>query len=123
MEAPALMIAAFAGWLIVSRAPAILHGPLISACMFLNAIVVVAGLDILLTAIAPAEQVAGFLTILFGAANAAGGYAVGAESLVKFRAVPRAEPVAPAASVRPRRDRRRSTAPRRKPQPIPAATD
>jgi NAD(P) transhydrogenase subunit alpha len=123
MEALALMIAAFAGWLLVSRAPAILHAPLISGCLFLHAIVVIAGLDVLLTAIAPAEQVAGFLTVLFGAANAAGGYAVGARSLVKFRALPRAEPVAPVAAVKPRRDRRRNSAPRRKPQPMPAATD
>jgi NAD(P) transhydrogenase subunit alpha len=123
MDTQAVMIAAFAGWLIVSRAPAILHSPLISSCLFLHGIVVVAGLHILLNATTPAEQVAGFLAVLFGAANAAGGYAVSAGSLTKFRLAAASEAAAALAAAEPGRDRRRNSAPRRRAKPKRPAKD
>jgi len=123
METQAVMIAAFAGWLIVSRAPAILHAPLISGCVFLHGIVAVAGVHLLLNAITPTEQVAGFLAILFGAANAAGGYAVSAGSLTKFRLAAPVEAAATPAGLEPGRDRRRQSAPRRRAKPKLPAKD
>lgn len=123
MEIQAVMIAAFAGWLIVSRAPAILHASLISGCVFLHGIVVVAGLHILLNATTSAEQAAGFVAILFGAANAAGGYAVSAGSLTRFRLAAPADAAATLGGAEPGRDRRRNLAPRRRVKPKRAAKD
>jgi hypothetical protein len=82
--------------------------------MFLHAVVVVAGLQILLNASGPAEQAAGFCAVLLGAANAATGYAVSAGSLGKFRVEATREPAGTPAVLAPRHDRRRSSAPRRK---------
>jgi|GEM_PF-4485503 NAD(P) transhydrogenase subunit alpha len=123
MEIQTVMIAAFAGWLIVSRAAAILHAPLISSCVFLHGIVMVAGLHILLNATTPAEQVAGFLAVLFGAANAAGGYAVNAGSLTKFRLAATAPAAAAPAGAVPGRERRRNPGPRRRSKPKRPAKD
>jgi NAD(P) transhydrogenase subunit alpha len=85
LELHVLVISAFAGWVLVSRAPAILHAPLISGCAFLNGIIAVAGLYFLLNARTPLEQIAGFCTLLLGAANAAGEYAVSVRSFAMFR--------------------------------------
>jgi NAD(P) transhydrogenase subunit alpha len=79
------IITAFTGWVIIGRAPAILHAPLSAACTFLHGIVTVAGLYILLNATSPVEQIVGFFVVLLGAANAVGGYAVSARMLAMFR--------------------------------------
>ncbi len=79
------IITAFTGWLIVGRAPAILHAPLTAACTFLHGIVALAGLYILLNAASPVEQIVGFVVVLLGAANAMGGYAVSERMLAMFR--------------------------------------
>jgi NAD(P) transhydrogenase subunit alpha len=70
------MLAAFAGWVIIGRVPAILHTPLMSGSNFVHGIVVVGGIYALLNASTVQEQVIGFVAVLFGAGNAAGGYAV-----------------------------------------------
>src|SRR6202789_1728964 len=70
------MLAAFTGWVIIGRVPAILHTPLMSGSNFVHGIVVVGGIFALLNATTRLEQVIGFFAVLLGAGNAAGGYVV-----------------------------------------------
>src|SRR5260370_13926439 len=69
------MLAAFAGWVIIRGVPAILHTPLMSGSNFVHGVVVVGGLFALLNASTPAQQAIGFVAVLLGDANAAGGNA------------------------------------------------
>ncbi len=79
------MLAAFAGWVIIGRVPAILHTPLMSGSNFVHGIVVVGGIYALLNASTAQQQVIGFLAVLLGAGNAAGGYAVTDRMLAMFK--------------------------------------
>ncbi|MDR3371834.1 NAD(P) transhydrogenase subunit alpha [Rhodoferax sp.] len=79
------MLAAFAGWVIIGGVPAILHTPLMSGSNFVHGIVVVGGIFALLNAVTVQEQVIGFFAVLFGAGNAAGGYAVTDRMLAMFQ--------------------------------------
>ncbi len=79
------MLAAFAGWVIIGRVPAILHTPLMSGSNFVHGIVVVGGIYALLNASTLQEQVIGFVAVLLGAGNAAGGYAVTDRMLAMFK--------------------------------------
>lgn len=79
------MLAGFAGWVIIGRVPAILHTPLMSGSNFVHGIVVVGGVYALLNAVTMQEQVIGFCAVLFGAGNAAGGYAVTDRMLAMFQ--------------------------------------
>jgi NAD(P) transhydrogenase subunit alpha len=79
------MLAAFAGWVIIGRVPAILHTPLMSGSNFVHGIVVVGGIYTLLNASTVQQQVIGFVAVLLGAGNAAGGYAVTDRMLAMFK--------------------------------------
>ena len=79
------MLAGFAGWVIIGRVPAILHTPLMSGSNFVHGIVVVGGLFALLNASTVTEQVIGFVAVLLGAGNAAGGYVVTERMLAMFQ--------------------------------------
>ena len=79
------MLAAFAGWVIIGHVPAILHTPLMSGSNFVHGIVVVGGLFALLNASTGQEQVIGFVAVLLGAGNAAGGFAVTQRMLAMFQ--------------------------------------
>ncbi|KEY59665.1 NAD(P) transhydrogenase subunit alpha [Serratia sp. DD3] len=79
------MLAAFAGWVIIGRVPAILHTPLMSGSNFVHGIVVVGGIYALLNASTVQQQVIGFVAVLLGAGNAAGGYAVTERMLAMFK--------------------------------------
>jgi NAD(P) transhydrogenase subunit alpha len=79
------MLAGFAGWVIIGRVPAILHTPLMSGSNFVHGIVVVGGLFALLNASTAIEQGIGFLAVLLGAGNVAGGYAVTGRMLAMFK--------------------------------------
>ena len=69
------MLAAFTGWVIIGRVPAILHTPLMSGSNFVHGFVVVGGLFVLLNASSTLQQVIGFVAVLLGAGNVAGGFA------------------------------------------------
>jgi NAD(P) transhydrogenase subunit alpha len=89
------MLAAFAGWVIIGHVPAILHTPLMSGSNFVHGIVVVGGVYALLNASTVREQVIGFIAVLLGAGNAAGGFAVTTRMLAMFQtseAKPKAKP-------------------------------
>jgi len=79
------MLAGFAGWVIIGRVPAILHTPLMSGSNFVHGIVVVGGIYALMNASTLQEQVIGFVAVLLGAGNAAGGYAVTDRMLAMFK--------------------------------------
>ncbi len=79
------MLAAFTGWVIIGRVPAILHTPLMSGSNFVHGIVVVGGIFALLNASTRLEQTIGFFAVLLGAGNVAGGYAVTARMLAMFQ--------------------------------------
>ena len=78
-------LAAFTGYEVISRVPAILHTPLMSGSNFVHGIVVVGAIYALLNATTIPEQVIGFLGVLMGAGNAAGGYVVTERMLEMFK--------------------------------------
>jgi NAD(P) transhydrogenase subunit alpha len=79
------MLAGFAGWVIIGRVPAILHTPLMSGSNFVHGVVVIGGIFALLNATTVLEQAVGFVAVLLGAGNAAGGYAVTDRMLAMFQ--------------------------------------
>jgi NAD(P) transhydrogenase subunit alpha len=79
------MLAAFTGWVIIGQVPAILHTPLMSGSNFVHGIVVVGGLFALIHATTTLERAVGFIAVLLGAGNAAGGYAVTVRMLSMFQ--------------------------------------
>ncbi len=79
------MVTAFAGWVIIGRVPAILHTPLMSGSNFIHGIVVVGGIFTLLNASTPLERAIGFVAVLLGAGNVAGGFAVTQRMLAMFK--------------------------------------
>jgi len=95
-----LMLAGFAGWVIIGNVPAILHTPLMSGSNFVHGIVVVGGLYALFNAVTTQEQAIGFFAVLLGSGNAAGGYAVTDRMLAMFK-TSHAKPAHHRASVHP----------------------
>ena len=79
------MLAAFTGYEVISRVPSMLHTPLMSGSNFVHGIVVVGALYALLNATSLAQQVIGFVGVLLGSANAAGGYVVTERMLEMFK--------------------------------------
>ena len=79
------MLAAFTGYEIIGRVPAILHTPLMSGSNFVHGIVVVGAMWALLNSSTIIEQVIGFIGVLLGAGNAAGGYVVTERMLEMFK--------------------------------------
>ena len=70
------VLAAFVGYEVISRVPVILHTPLMSGSNFVHGVVLVGAMYALAHAETPLQLVLGFLAVLLGAANAAGGYVV-----------------------------------------------
>ena len=85
------MLAAFTGYEIIGRVPAILHTPLMSGSNFVHGIVVVGAIWALLNAATPLEQIIGFIGVVLGAGNAAGGYVVTDRMLDMFKSSDRQE--------------------------------
>lgn len=79
------MLAAFTGYEVIARVPAILHTPLMSGSNFVHGIVVVGALYALLNASSVPQQAVGFLGVLLGAGNVAGGYVVTERMLEMFK--------------------------------------
>ncbi|MDR1767238.1 MAG: NAD(P) transhydrogenase subunit alpha [Propionibacteriaceae bacterium] len=80
------MLAAFVGYEVISRVPVILHTPLMSGSNFVHGVVLVGSMFALANATQPLELILGFLAVLLGAANAAGGYVVTERMLGMFSA-------------------------------------
>ena len=79
------MLAAFTGYEVISRVPVILHTPLMSGSNFGHGVVLVGGMIALGQAEPALEQALGFVAVLLGAANAAGGYVVTERMLAMFK--------------------------------------
>jgi NAD(P) transhydrogenase subunit alpha len=79
------MLAAFTGYEVISRVPSMLHTPLMSGSNFIHGIVVVGALYALLNAASLPEQMIGFVGVLLGSGNAAGGYVVTERMLEMFK--------------------------------------
>ena len=78
------MLAAFTGYVVISRVPVILHTPLMSGSNFVHGIVVVGAMVALGLAQNTTEQVIGFVAVVLGAANVTGGYVVTERILQMF---------------------------------------
>lgn len=79
------MLAAFVGYEVISRVPVILHTPLMSGSNFVHGVVLVGAMVVLGRANTTQEQIIGFIAVLLGAANAAGGYVVTERMLAMFK--------------------------------------
>ena len=78
------MLAAFTGYVVISRVPVILHTPLMSGSNFIHGIVLVGAMVALGLATTTLEQVIGFIAVILGAANVTGGYVVTERILQMF---------------------------------------
>ena len=78
------MLAAFTGYVVISRVPVILHTPLMSGSNFIHGIVLVGAMVALGLATTPLQQVIGFIAVILGAANVTGGYVVTERILQMF---------------------------------------
>ena len=79
------MLAAIAGHVIISRVPVILHTPLMSGSNFIHGIVMIGAMVVLGHADTTLEKTIGFIAVLLGAGNAAGGYVVTERMLDMFK--------------------------------------
>jgi NAD(P) transhydrogenase subunit alpha len=79
------MLAAFTGYEVISRVPVILHTPLMSGSNFIHGIVLVGAMVVLGHADTTLEKAIGFVAVLLGAGNAAGGYVVTERMLEMFK--------------------------------------
>ena len=78
------MLAAFTGYVVISRVPVILHTPLMSGSNFIHGIVLVGAMVALGLATTPLGQIIGFIAVVLGAANVTGGYVVTERILQMF---------------------------------------
>ena len=79
------MLAAFTGYEVIAKVPAILHTPLMSGSNFVHGIVVVGAMVALGHADSLFGQIIGFIGVFLGAGNAAGGYVVTDRMLEMFK--------------------------------------
>ncbi len=79
------MLAAFTGYVVISRVPVILHTPLMSGSNFVHGIVVVGAMVALGHAETGMETFVGFIGVVLAAGNAVGGYVVTERMLEMFK--------------------------------------
>ena len=78
------LLAAFTGYVVISRVPVLLHTPLMSGSNFIHGIVLVGAMVALGAAQTTLEQVVGFVAVVMGAMNVTGGYVVTERILQMF---------------------------------------
>ena len=79
------MLAAFTGYEVIAKVPAILHTPLMSGSNFVHGIVLVGAMVAMGHAHGVLEQVIGFIGVALAAGNAVGGYVVTDRMLEMFK--------------------------------------
>ncbi|CAG0911794.1 unnamed protein product [Cyprideis torosa] len=79
------MLAAIAGYEVISKVPVILHTPLMSGSNFVHGIVLVGAMVALGHAQTGVEVLIGFIAVLLAAGNAVGGYVVTERMLEMFK--------------------------------------
>ena len=80
-----LVLAIALGLELISRVPALLHTPLMSATNAIHGIVIVGAVVIVLTADDTLTKVLGLVAVFFGAVNVVGGFVVTNRMLEMFR--------------------------------------
>jgi H+-translocating NAD(P) transhydrogenase subunit alpha len=80
-----LVLAIALGFELISRVPALLHTPLMSATNAIHGIVVVGAVVIVLTAEDSLTRILGLVAVFFGAVNVVGGFIVTNRMLEMFR--------------------------------------
>ena len=80
-----LVLAIALGFELISRVPALLHTPLMSATNAIHGIVVVGAVVVVLTAQDGLTQLLGLVAVFFGAVNVVGGFIVTNRMLEMFR--------------------------------------
>ena len=78
------MLAAFTGYEVIARVPAILHTPLMSGSIFIHGVVLVGAMIALGHADTTLEKIIGFLGVMLATGNAVGGYVVTERMLEMF---------------------------------------
>ena len=79
------VLAIFVGFEVISKVPVVLHTPLMSGTNAIHGIVVIGGIIVLGTGTGPLEWLLGFVAVVFGAANLAGGFVVTDRMLEMFK--------------------------------------
>ncbi|NYT07543.1 MAG: NAD(P) transhydrogenase subunit alpha [Methanomicrobiales archaeon] len=79
-----VILAAFTGYVVISRVPVILHTPLMSGSNFIHGIVLVGAMVALGLAETTGEKIIGFVAVILGAANVTGGYVITERILQMF---------------------------------------
>jgi NAD(P) transhydrogenase subunit alpha len=79
-----VILAAFTGYVVISRVPVILHTPLMSGSNFIHGIVLVGAMVALGLATTTEQQIIGFIAVVLGAANVTGGYVITERILQMF---------------------------------------
>ena len=88
------VLAAFAGFNVISKVPTTLHTPLMSQTNAIHGIVLLGGLIVVGTADGALEDVIGVIAIAFGTINIVGGFLVTDRMLGMFTRKPKQEPAA-----------------------------
>ncbi len=88
------VLAAFAGFAVISKVPTTLHTPLMSQTNAIHGIVLLGGLIVIGTAHDTLDQVIGVIAIAFGTINIVGGFLVTDRMLGMFTRKPKQEPAA-----------------------------
>jgi proton-translocating NAD(P)+ transhydrogenase subunit alpha len=81
------------GFEVISKVPATLHTPLMSAANSIHGVVLVGAMLIAVSAHTPAGYILGFIAAVFAGMNVVGGYIVTDRMLGMFRKRPVATPV------------------------------
>jgi H+-translocating NAD(P) transhydrogenase subunit alpha len=79
------VLAVFVGFEVISKVPVVLHTPLMSGTNAIHGIVVIGGILVLGTAHGTLDTVLGFVAVVFGAMNLAGGFVVTDRMLEMFK--------------------------------------
>ncbi len=80
-----VLLAAFAGYEVISRVPTVLHTPLMSGSNFIHGIVVVGAIIALGQAEGTLQTLFGFIAVVMAAINVVGGYIVTERMLEMFK--------------------------------------
>jgi NAD(P) transhydrogenase subunit alpha len=88
IELTILVLAAFLGFEVISKVPAMLHTPLMSGANFIHGIVIVGAIIVLGTADDTFTEVVGFVAMVLATANVVGGWFVTDRMLGMFKRRP-----------------------------------
>jgi H+-translocating NAD(P) transhydrogenase subunit alpha len=97
------VLSLWVGFEVISKVPATLHTPLMSAANSIHGIVLAGAMLIAVTANNAIGYVLAFVAAAFAAMNVVGGYVVTGRMLKMFHRRPTGQPGAPAAAVAPAR--------------------